>query len=288
MFDILINPLSGKGKSLNALKTVETVLTGKQIPYTVHRTAYAGHAVEITRELNKKDECNLIVMGGDGFFNEVLNGIEDFSKINLGLIPCGTGNDYVKAAGIPTDVKKALDVILKGIPQYTDFIQLDDRRALNTTGAGMDVDVLVKYYQMKAFHGKAKYYAALFYTVLHMNFPRMIVEIDGQRIEREIIITSLANGKYIGGGMKISPLSDVNDGLMDVVIVSKAPKSKIPHLLLQFLKGKHLKNPVTEHYRCTEAKVTLLDGQKTQVDGEVYDNTVLNCKLIHNTLKIFK
>ena len=65
MFDILINPHSGKGKSLAALKTVETILTGKQIPYAVHRTAYAGHAVEIVRELNKKDHCDLIVMGGD-------------------------------------------------------------------------------------------------------------------------------------------------------------------------------------------------------------------------------
>ncbi len=288
MYDIIINPHSGKGKSLAALKTVETILTGKQIPYTVHRTTHAGHATEIVRELNRKENCNLIVMGGDGSFNEVLNGIEDFSKITVGFIPCGTGNDYVKATNIPRDVKGAMELILKNNVGYTDFIQLDDKRALNTTGAGMDVDVLVKYEQMKAFRGKAKYYAALIYTVLHLRFPRMIVEIDGVASEREIIIASIANGIYIGGGMPISPKSVVDDGLMDVVLVHKTAKRKILPLLLQFLNAKHLNNPVTEHIRCTEIKVTLLDEGKTQVDGEVYDNRVMNCKLIHNTLKTYK
>lgn len=289
MFDILVNPHSGKGKSLAALKTVETILTGKQIPYTVHRTAYAGHATEIVRELNKRDECKLIVMGGDGSFNEALNGIEDFSKITVGFIPCGTGNDYVKAAKIPTDVKKALELILKGEEGYTDFIQLDDRRALNATGAGMDVDVLVKYSQMKAFRGKMKYYASLIYTAIHLRYPRVRIEIGDRVEEKEIIIVSIANGIYIGGGMAISPKSEVNDGLMDVVLIGKATKLKKYQLLLQFLSCKHLTNPVTEHFRCSEIKITLLDDDsKSQVDGEVFDNKVMNCKLMHNVLRTYK
>lgn len=288
MYDILINPHSGKGKSLAALKTVETILTGKQLPYTVHRTAYPGHAREIVRELNKKDGCKLIVMGGDGTFNEALNGIEDFSKITVGFISCGTGNDYIKATDIPKDPAKALGFILKDNIGYTDFIQLDDRRALNTTGAGMDVDVLVKYGQMKAFHGKAKYYAALLYTILHLRFHRMIIEIDGKSEEKSIIITSVCNGIYIGGGMPIGPESDVNDGLLNVVVVNETTRLKVFRLLLKFLKGKHLSSPFTEHILCKEVKVTLLDDGKTQVDGEVYENKVLHCKIVHNVLKTFK
>ena len=92
MFDILINPMSGKGKSLNALKTVETILTGKQIEYEVHRTSRANEASEIVAELNNKPECHLIVMGGDGTFNEALNGIHNFETITVGFIACGTGN----------------------------------------------------------------------------------------------------------------------------------------------------------------------------------------------------
>ena len=289
MFDILINPRSGKGKSLAALKTVETILIGKQIPYEVHKTSYAGEATEIVRKLNEeKEDCRLIVMGGDGTFNEALNGITDFSRITLGFIPCGTGNDYVKATSIPGNPKDALEVILKGETGYTDFIQLDTKRALNAAGAGMDVDVLVRYSTMKAFSGKAKYYASLLDVLAHLRFHKMLMELDGVKTEKSVFIVSVANGRYIGGGMPISPLSDVDDGYFDVVIVNEVKKRKIPLLLLKFLKGKHIDEPCTEHFRAKEIKVTLLDDGKTQVDGEVFESKVLHCTLVHETLKIYK
>lgn len=288
MYDILINPLSGKGKSLAALKTVETILIGKQIPYTVHRTTRAGHATEIVAELNKKENCRLIVMGGDGTFNEALNGIVDFETIILGFISCGTGNDYIKATHIPRDVGKALELILKDDIGYTDFIQLDEKRALNTAGAGMDVDVLVRYSTMKAFRGKVKYYASLIDVLLHLRFHKMEMELDGQKTLKSVFLISVANGRYIGGGMPISPLSDVNDGFFNVVIVNEVKKRKIFGLLLKFLRGKHLDAPCTETFRCKEITVTLLDDGKTQVDGEVFESKKLHCILVHDTLRTFK
>ena len=289
MFDILINPTSGKGKSLQALKTVETILIGKQIPYEVHRTTYAGQAGEIVAELNKKEECNLIVMGGDGTFNEALNGITDFSKITVGFIACGTGNDYIKATNVPKDPQKALELILKNNVGYTDFIQLDEKRALNTAGAGMDVDILCRYAEMKAFHGKNKYYAALFDVVAHLKYHQMEIERDGKTEHHSIIIASASNGKYIGGGMLISPNSDVNDGLMDVVLVHEARGFAKIRLLLQFLRGKHLGSKYVETFRCKEFTATLLDeNEKTQVDGEVSPAQKLHCVLMHNVLKTYK
>ncbi len=111
MFDIIVNLSSGKDKARNALKTVETILIGKQIPYTVHITLHVGNATEITRELNQREDTRLIVLGGDGTYNEVLNGISNFDTITIGFIPCGTGNDFVKALMVPLDVKKALEII---------------------------------------------------------------------------------------------------------------------------------------------------------------------------------
>lgn len=290
MFDILINPLSGKGKSLAALKTVETILIGKQIPYEVHRTTRAGQATEIVAELNQKEECNLIVMGGDGTFNEALNGITDFSKITVGFIACGTGNDYIKATNIPKDPKKALELILQNNVGYTDFIQLDEKRALNTAGAGMDVDILCRYAEMKAFHGKNKYYAALLDVVAHLKYHQMeIVREDGTVEKHSIIIASASNGKYIGGGMLISPYSDVNDGLMDVVLVHEARGFAKIYLLLKFLRGKHLTTKYAETFRCKEFTATLLDeNEKTQVDGEVSPAQKLHCVLMHDVLKTYK
>ena len=287
MYDILINPISGKGKSLAALEKVERILKGRNIPYTVHKTEYKGHAGEIVAKLNAEGGHEVIVMGGDGAFNEALNGVTDFSNIVLGFIPCGTGNDYVKATHIPSNVEGALEFILNGKIGYTDFIQLDEKRALNTAGAGMDVDILVRYSTMKAFSGKMKYYASLIDTVLHLKRHKMIMELDGVSTEKTVFIASVSNGRYIGGGMPISPLSDVNDGLFDVVIVNDVKSRKIPGLLLKFLRGKHIEEDCTEHFRCKEISFTLLDDGKTQVDGEVFENKVLHCVLVHDTLRTY-
>lgn len=289
MFDIIANTNSGKGKGENALRIVESVLKSKQIPYEVHKTCFAGHAIELAKEINKKEQAHLIIVGGDGTFNEVLNGIENFDTIEIGFIPCGTGNDYIKATNIPNDVKKALDVIIKGDVGFTDYIQLDNKRALNCAGAGMDVDVLVRFGTMKFFKGKLKYYASLIDTLLHLRFHKMKVTLDGKTMDKSVFMIAIANGTCIGGGMKISPESIVDDGLFNLIIVNEVKPKKIFGLLLKFLKGgKHIYEPCTESYLAKEATIELMDDGKTQVDGEVFDNKVLNCKLIHGKLKIYK
>ncbi len=288
MYDILVNPVSGKGKSLIALKKVEELLNSKSIEYKVHRTNYPFHATEIVSELNKNEDTLLIVLGGDGTFNEVLNGITDFEKIVVGFVPCGTGNDYIKATTIPIDTAKALEKILNGNVGYTDFIQIGEKRALNCAGAGMDVDVLVRYSTMKAFKGKIKYYASLIDVLCHLKFHKMNINLDGKDVEKSVFLMAVTNGKYFGGGMPISPLSDINDGELNVVIINEIKKRKILGTLLKFLRGKHLNEPCTETFSAKEVTITLLDEGKTQVDGEVYDNKILNCKLIHNCLRTYK
>lgn len=288
MYDILINPVSGKGKSLIALKTVETILQQKAVEYKIHMTEHPHHATEIVSSLNKNESTKLIIMGGDGTFNEALNGITDFEKIVVGFIPCGTGNDYVKSTNVPKDTAKALELILKGNIGYTDYIQLDGKRALNCAGAGMDVDVLVRYSTMKAFKGKIKYYASLIDVLCHLRFHKMILNLDGVEVEKSVFLAAIANGKYFGGGMPISPLSDTNDGLFNIVIVNEIKPSKVFGMLLKFLKGKHINEPCTETFTAKEVTITLLDEGKTQVDGEVFDNKVLHCVLMHDILKTYK
>lgn len=289
MFDIIVNPSSGKDKGKNALKTVETILIGKQIPYQVHKTHYEKHATDIVRELNSRPYTHLIVLGGDGTFNEVLNGIDNFETIDIGFIPCGTGNDYVKATNIPVDIRRALEIILKGNIGYTDFLQIGDKRCLNCAGAGMDVDVLERCKTMKTFRGKLKYYASLIDVLLHLRFHKLKVTIDGKTEEKSVFMIAVANGTCIGGGMRISPDSDVNDGKLNLVIVNELKKSKVLGLLLKFLKGgKHIYEPCTESYLLDEVKIELLDDSKTQIDGEVYDNKLMDCKIIHNKLKTYK
>lgn len=257
--------------------------------WKVHRTERSMHASEIVAELNKKEDAKVIVMGGDGTLNEVLNGITDFSRLTLGIISCGTGNDFIKAAGLPSDPAEAAKLILKGDTGYVDYLELKNRRALNCAGAGMDVDVLVRYESMKAFKGKMKYYASLIDTLIKCKFHKIALEIDGERMEKSVFMIAAANGTCIGGGMKISPHSLTDDGKLNVVLINEMPKRKILPTLIKFLNGgKHIESPYTEEYLAENVKIEVLDEGLTEVDGEVIDEKIIDCRVVHDVLKIFR
>ena len=113
MYDIICNPVSGKGSSLAALEKVENILKAGNIPYEVHLTEKPMHATELTREINRKPHAKLIVMGGDGTLNEVLNGIENFDTLDLGIISCGTGNDFYGRRSFPPTSRKRSNLYSK-------------------------------------------------------------------------------------------------------------------------------------------------------------------------------
>ena len=131
MYHIIVNPIGGKGKSLKALEKVEKLFKEHGAEYTVHKTEYAGHATEITRELSQTPDTKIVAMGGDGSFHEVLCGIENFDNVTLGLVACGSGNDFIKKSGHPQKIEDAVELILKGNESYVDFMELGNQRCIN-------------------------------------------------------------------------------------------------------------------------------------------------------------
>lgn len=288
MYHIIVNPQGGKGKSLKALTKVCKILSDNDAEFCVHHTERKGHATEIARELSHEPDCKLLVMGGDGSFNEVLCGIENFENVTLGLIPCGTGNDFVRASGHPTNIKKAMEVVLRSNTHYIDYIQLTNGRCLNVLGAGMDVDVLLKYESMK--HKRTlNYYMSLFYTLTHVRFHHMRVTIDGgEPTERNVFMIGIGNGQCIGGGMPVCPSAVIDDGKLQVVIINEIPKNKILGALLKFLKGKHVKLACTEVLEGKNVQIEILDDSRFEADGEIMSQMpTLEAQVVSNKLKVF-
>ncbi|MBR1968393.1 MAG: acylglycerol kinase family protein, partial [Clostridia bacterium] len=127
VLDLIVNYTAGgkHGKKVKkTLSIVEARLKEKNIKYAVHHTEYKGHGTIITRELIKNGATSIVVLGGDGTLHEVINGFSNFDKVTLGLVPCGTGNDFATALKLPRDPLKAIDLIIDGTPKYTDFMQL--------------------------------------------------------------------------------------------------------------------------------------------------------------------
>lgn len=288
MYHIIVNPQGGKGKSLKALKTVEELFKNNNAQFTVHKTEYAGHATEIARELSKIPDTNIVVMGGDGSFHEVLCGIDNFDNVTLGLVACGSGNDFIKKSGHSTNVKEAVQTILNGKVGFVDYMELGKYRCLNVGGGGMDVDVLLKYANCKTLKGKAAYYYSLFYTLLHTRFHHLRITADGVTKDTSVFMIGVGNGGFIGGGIPICPNAIVDDGLLNVGYVSEMKKSKIIFRLFKFLKGKHVGTDWGGEDTAKKVTIEALDDSRFELDGEIIEDTKLDIEVVHNKLKMFR
>lgn len=288
MYHIIVNPQGGKGKSLKALKTVEELFKNNNAQFTVHKTEYAGHATEIAKELSQTPDTNIVVMGGDGSFHEVLCGIDNFDNVTLGLIACGSGNDFIKKSGHSTKIKDAVQTILNGKVGYVDYMELGKYRCLNVGGGGMDVDVLLKYASCKTLKGKAAYYYSLFYTLLHTRFHHLRITADGVTKDTSVFMIGVGNGGFIGGGIPICPNAVVDDGLLNVGYVNEMKKSKIIFRLFKFLKGKHVGTDWGGEYTAKNVTIEALDDSRFELDGEIIDDTKLDIEVVHNKLKMFR
>ena len=290
MLNIIVNPTAGGKhgrKTAKALKKVQNHLNERKVDYTIHPSKYRGHATILTKELIEKGATDIVIMGGDGSLHEVINGFSNFENVNLGLIPCGTGNDFANALHLPLDPVKALDIIIDGNPQYTDFLQLPTVRGMNVVGVGIDVDVLVRYSKLKR-KNKFGYTWCLIKTLLNFEYSSFTAEVDGESKDYTAFIAALANGHAYGGGIRICPPALPTDKKLDFLVVNQIPKHKILFKLIQLLGGKIMKFPETEHKTCKKVKITPKGDYTVNVDGELYPNIPFEVEVISDTLKMYR
>ena len=227
-------------------------------------------------------------MGGDGTLHEVLNGFSDFDRVSLGLIPCGTGNDFAAAAGIPEDPAKALDVILTHKPQFTDFMQTPSVRGMNIIGMGIDVDVLRRYEKAKR-KTKLTYTLCLIKSLFKFDYIGFDAETDGGKKENyRSIIAAVANGHRYGGGIEICPPANPFDGKLDFVAMKEMKKLKLIGAFSKLKKGKVLSLPQAVHFNGTEIKITPKGDYTVNVDGQLYDNIPFEIKIVSNVLRMYR
>ena len=288
MLHFIYNPISGGGKAERARRSLEPLLG--DIPHAFHQTRARGGATELARKLTSEavGDVDIIAMGGDGTLHETLNGLRDPARARLGLIPCGSGNDFAAVAGIPLDAAKALDIILAGEAKPTDYMECAGVRGINAIGTGIDVDILRRYARMKRLKGSAAYLSSLILTVAAYKSKRFSELLDGRAEPHEALIACAANGQSIGGGIPIAPKAVIDDGLLDVVIIDGIKKPAIPHAFVRLMQRRVLELKSTVFKRQDALAVRAEGPMPIQIDGEIYEDLPFDVKLVHGKLRFYR
>lgn len=243
MIYFIVNHTSATGKCRNVLKKVIDRLSEKDVKYKLYRTKYKGHATEIAGKLSNlpAEKVTIVVVGGDGTINEVLNGIADFEKVRLGIIPAGSGNDFARGLKIDTDINELVDKLINN--HSTDNIRRVDLGRVYfedkgsrlfgiSSGVGMDAIVCkevsgsrVKTLLNKLHLGKLSYLFMTVYTLFSMETVDVTVDFGKEKKTiNDVIYFVGMNLRAEGGGVPMAPDALPDDGVLSFSSAAGIPK----------------------------------------------------------------
>jgi YegS/Rv2252/BmrU family lipid kinase len=288
MIDFIVNGRAGYGRSWVRTKKILTEkLNEKGVEYRFHFTEYKKHATVIAKELCAQGATDIVAIGGDGTVNEVLNGL-DVEKVNFGIIPHGSGNDFVDSVAIPHKIRAALDVILAGKTKPTDFLVCDGIRGLNIIGTGIDVEILQRREKYKIFKGKLKYFISLVISLIKFRFYDFKLKEGENYNDKSAMIICCCNGKKFGGGIPICPIALADDQKMEFILVNKMNKAKMIGYLIKLMQGKLLEQPFCDHVSQDEVKAIFEKPVTIEIDGELYEDLKFDVHIEKGALKLYR
>lgn len=269
MMELVINPVAGKGRALRVGEEAAAVLEARGIAFQKHLTDHPHHATELASQAAQRGADTVIAFGGDGTLTETAAGLRH-TRTALGIVPAGTGNDFIKTIGTPRDWREALEFILTHPARPVNSGMMNDRFFLNVGGAGFDVMVLdFANAARERLSGIWSYLYGVLRAIAAFRPIPMHVEIgDDVVLDGHYMICSVGNGRFIGGGIPITPKADVTDGLFDIQVVDAVARWRIPFYLPSLMMGTLFKHRKAHCYRAARCSVSS-PGMRMQLDGEI-------------------
>lgn len=308
---LIINPIAANSKTAGRWPQIQELLKTQGLDFDHVFTERAGHATELARQA-VAEGCTLIVaVGGEGTLNEVVNGLVGPAgtvppEVVLGMIPSGTGTDFVRTLGIPRDCLQACQHLLTAETIAVDlgeveYAPLDStsshapaqtglahRYFINVAGLGFDGEASERVNRSsKALGGTLTYLISLFITLISYQNKHVELTLDGQTAPRRRLNSVIvSNGRYFGGGMCIAPHADLQDGLFDVIILGDLNKLEFALNVPKVYNGTHLTHPKVEEYRAREVRVVSQERMLIQADGDLVGMAPATFRLLPQAIRI--
>jgi diacylglycerol kinase (ATP) len=293
----LVNPASANGS------------TGKRWPEIAHRAAAAGldgdalfserpgHLSALAREATAGGAEMLVIVGGDGSMHEVANGLaETERRPEVAIIPRGTGWDFTRTFAIPRKVEDAVRVAREGDIRAVDLGRVtyrswsgEEHTAVfaNVASAGMSGAIAQRANETsKALGGKASYLWATFAVFAGWSAVETRVTVDGESVEGRMFDVVVANGRFFGGGMKMCPEAEPDDGLFDVVTIGDVTKRDLVTTMPKIYRGTHLPHPKAHALRGASVTIETDEPVPVELDGEQPGTTPARFEIVSRALRL--
>ena len=298
---VIVNPNAGRRKGGKDWEKISRLLSEFGIKFTYFFSERKLHAIHLTAQNIERGYKNIIVISGDGTFNEVVNGVFTQNKypteeITLGMIPVGTGNDWGRMYNIPRNYKEAISILKTcktvkqdiGVVQYFSSDKKETRYFINIAGLGFDAKVVKKTNQQKekGRSGVLIYLINILTSLLKYKNIQAEVIIDGKKTEDEIFTISLGIGKYAGGGMMLTPNAVPDNGSFDLTVIKKMKKIEIIRSLPKLYNGTILKHPRVESFTGRNILINADPVAYLEADGESLGHTPVEFNILPKSLNV--
>lgn len=289
----VMNPnAGGKDATKKLTKEILEVFEKLNEPYEIYNTkGDESDAQFIKNRCKDGEEVRFYACGGDGTVNRVANAVFENENASMAVVPCGTGNDYIKSIGGYNNLQ---ELVTKGNEKIVDILKMNDVYSINLVAMGVDAKTnenIIKY-KKKPFLKGIAYYLGIVESFFIKRESVVSISIDDKEpFEKTILMMTYGKGKYYGRDFKATPLASVTDGKIDVCIVDNIPVWRMVRLLPLYAKGTHvdskLSKDVVLYKKAIKAKIESEEDIVISIDGEVMREKSITIEVIPQAIRLF-
>jgi YegS/Rv2252/BmrU family lipid kinase len=279
-----VNPASAGGKTLKLLPAVEQALDTRRAVFRVQRTKGLEHGAEQALLAIEAGEVP-VVMSGDGLLGAV-GGAMAGSETPLGIIPGGRGNDLARVLGVPTDPEQAVETLFAGHSRRIDVGEANGKRFLGIVSVGFDSECNRRANEVKLIRSNLVYVYSLFRTLVGWKPARFTIRVDDERTRLSGYSVSVANNSTFGGGMRIAPGADLEDGLFDVIAIGEVGKFRFLANLPKVFKGTHVDGDEVSVFRVPHLELSASKPFPVYADGEHLTDLPASLRVLPRALSV--
>jgi diacylglycerol kinase (ATP) len=283
---LAINPTSGRGRAQRQAKLAGEYFRSRDIDVReIEGTSLQDFRKKLLIFLDSEKVSGVIALGGDGFIHEIIQHLVS-RDIPLGVIPCGTGNDFARSIGVfDLPFSRQLELIEKHDATHIDLGTVQDQWFAAILSSGFDALVNDRANSMRWPRGRMRYNIAMIEKLIALRPHSYRIRVDERYLEVQATLVTVANGSSYGGGMKVCPDASINDGLFDVMVLGRVSRIELLKVFPKVYRGGHVGHPAVTFYRCNEIEI---DGSGSSfADGEPIAQLPLRAKCVSAALKVW-